>query len=98
MQFELTDPSGVPTLVNTDWVAHWYPYRFEDEPANEAALHVLAEMAYVWVDPNGQSGLPETRTVVFMESFPEVVEAYRMHQKDPPNAIVTVRRSRRRTR
>ena len=85
-------------MVNTDWVAPWYPYRFEDEPVTEAALHVLAEMAYTWIDPRSETGLPEARTMVFMESFIEVREAFRRHQKDPPDAVVTVRTSKRRVR
>lgn len=85
MHLELTDPSGQPILINTDWVAHWFPYEQD---------YTRAEMAHCWIDPNSQTGLPTVRWIVVMESYPEIRDAMKRHQKEP-NAVVTVRPPRR---
>lgn len=86
MLLELTDPaSGAPILLNTAWVAHWFPNDADD------ARRTLVEMAYVWVAPDSQSGVPEARTLEVAQSYDAIMRTLMQHQNQP-EAVASLHR------
>jgi hypothetical protein len=86
MFLELTDPgSNAPVLLNTHWVAHWFPHDLDD------ARQTLVEMAYVWISPDNQHGVPEARTLIVAQSYDAIMRVLMQYQGQP-DAVASLHR------